>query len=134
MCCGPNCGPKGSRQLVDFLEAEVARLALEDRVSVYPGGCQNHCDSGPTMVVYPGPVFYQEVDRARIRRIAAEHLAGDRPVAEYFWVDTSGYKATRTEKVTFSFDSVAARKQVSTKEQQSKHSRKKTPDVDDFKW
>src|SRR5215216_1884701 len=86
ICCGPNCGPKGSRLLLDFLEDEVKRLALGDRVSVFPAGCQAHCETGPTMIVYPGPVYYQEVDRERLKRIAREHLAQDNPVNEYFWV------------------------------------------------
>ena len=50
VCCGKNCGPKGSPQLLDFLEEEVRRLSLQDRVRVYPGACQTHCESGPTVV------------------------------------------------------------------------------------
>ena len=135
MCCGRNCGPKGSRQLVDFLEDEVERLSLEDRVVVYPGGCQNHCDSGPTMVIYPGPVFYQEVDRQRIRRIALEHLANDKPVAEYFWVDTGqirpDFRPTRIIPAPVQGPS----QQTPRKEQPpTKSTRKKTYEVDDFKW
>jgi (2Fe-2S) ferredoxin len=119
---------------VDFLEDELSRLALEERVTVYPGGCQNHCDSGPTMVVYPGPVFYQEVDRERILRIATEHLAADRPVAEYFWQDVSAYKPMRPAKVAFNFESFPVPKETKQNEQPSKQPKKKTFDVDDFKW
>ena len=85
ICCGVNCGPKGASDLVDFMEAEVANQGLEGDVSVSATGCQAHCDSGPTMVVYPGPVYYQEMDQKRVRRIIKDHLASDVPVTEYFW-------------------------------------------------
>jgi (2Fe-2S) ferredoxin len=85
VCCGPNCGPKDSRALLDLLVREVERAGLAGRVSVLPTGCQNHCESGPTMVVYPGPVFYQQVSRERLHRIVQEHFGEHRPVEEYFW-------------------------------------------------
>jgi (2Fe-2S) ferredoxin len=134
ICCGINCGPKGSRQLLDFLEEEVKRLALEDRVHVYPGGCQTHCESGPTMVVYPGPTFYQEVDRPRLQRIAREHFANDRPVADYFW------QGPTARGKSFQGPSTGLRPAVTPGNNSSKPGReqkprpKKTYDVDDFKW
>jgi (2Fe-2S) ferredoxin len=133
ICCGINCGPKGSRQLLDFLDEEVKKLALEDRVRVYPGGCQNHCESGPTMVVYPGPTFYQEVDRPRLQRIAREHFANDRPVAEYFWRGPA-LSPRRFDKLLAGprppIPSGGARKPG----RDPKPRPKKTYDVDDFKW
>ena len=85
ICCGVNCGPKGASALVDFMEAEVANQDLQSEVSVSATGCQAHCDSGPTMVVYPGPVYYQQMDQNRVRRIIKEHLTLDVPVKEFFW-------------------------------------------------
>lgn len=85
LCCGPNCGPKGASALLDFLSAEVERLGLENRVSVAATGCQAHCESGPTMVVFPGPTYYQAIDRERLVRIVSQHFISEQPVAEYFW-------------------------------------------------
>jgi (2Fe-2S) ferredoxin len=85
LCFGPNCGPKGSGALLDFLTAQVANNGLENKVSVAATGCQAHCESGPTMVVFPGPTYYQQIDRDRLTRIVAEHFVDDRPVADYFW-------------------------------------------------
>jgi (2Fe-2S) ferredoxin len=85
LCCGPNCGPKGASALLDFLSAEVERLGLENRVSVAATGCQAHCESGPTMVVFPGPTYYQSIDRERLVRIVTQHFINEQPVAEYFW-------------------------------------------------
>ncbi len=88
ICCGPNCGPKGSPALLDELQGLVAANGLEGQVGVLPTGCQSHCESGPTMVVYPGPVYYQGIDAGRLKRILREHFQGDRPVGEYFWTGT----------------------------------------------
>jgi len=133
ICCGINCGPKGSRQLLDFLEDEVRRLALEDQVRVFPGGCQNHCESGPTMVVYPGPTFYQEVDRTRIQRIAREHFANDRPVAEYFWQGPR-VPGRPFKKPLPDFRPAGRRDDGRKPEREQKPRPRKTYDVDDFKW
>jgi (2Fe-2S) ferredoxin len=37
------------------------------------------------MVVFPGPTFYQGIDRERLVRIVSEHFAGGEPVKEFFW-------------------------------------------------
>ena len=134
ICCGLNCGPKGSRDLVRFLEEEVRKLALEESVSIYPGGCQNHCESGPTIVVYPGPTYYQEVDRPRLQRIAREHLANDSPVVEYFWQGPLGLSRPFKKPPT-GFRPPATPGYDSPKPRQEQKARpKKTYEVDDFKW
>ena len=85
LCFGPNCGPKGASALLDFLTREVETHGLESTVSVSATGCQAHCESGPTMVIFPGPTYYQAIDRERLSRIVVEHFVGGRPVADYFW-------------------------------------------------
>jgi len=136
ICCGVNCGPKGASSLVDFMESEVENQGLEQDVSVSATGCQAHCDSGPTMVVYPGPVFYQEMDQQRVRRIIREHLVSDMPVNEYFW--------TGVRRRILADGSVIIPKRVLMPEDpgtgslESPTRRQKAcprpPDVDDFKW
>ena len=134
--CGVNCGPKGAPALVDFMEAEVANQGLDQEVSVSATGCQAHCDSGPTMVVYPGPVFYQEMDQTRVRRIIKEHLKSDVPVQDYYW--------TGVRRRILADGSVIIPKRVFMPEDQSSEAprsherrqkaRPRPPDVDDFKW
>jgi (2Fe-2S) ferredoxin len=116
------------------LEEELERLAINDRVAVLAGGCQSHCETGPSMVVYPGPVFYRYIDKARLQRIAREHLAGDTPVADFLWVDPekSGWRDRRPypptpSPQTPSFDTTKDKKP-------QKQKPRKTYDVDDFKW
>lgn len=137
MCCGPNCAPRGSVRLLGELEAEVERRGLGDTVGVRPAGCQGHCDSGPTMVVYPGPVYYQEIDRLRLVRIVAEHFERDAPVREFFW---KGHSQPRKRpawqsRVAFTPDSSSAptpQKQGQTRS--GPHKRHTETDADDFKW
>ena len=130
VCCGKNCGPKGSPQLLDFLEEEVRRLSLQDRVRVYPGACQTHCESGPTVVVFPGPVYYQEMDRQRLQRIAREHLLDGEPVAEYFWVDAARPRPRDIKPLPQPVPLAAN----PPKEKEVKPKPKKAYEVDDFKW
>lgn len=118
--------------MVDFLEDEIERLSLQESVHVYPGGCQNHCESGPTMVVYPGPTFYQEVDRGRLQRIAREHFAGGRPVAEFFWVNPAG--SGRAVKKPLVGQDVKLPSLPNPPRQGKPPKPKKVYDVDDFKW
>jgi (2Fe-2S) ferredoxin len=87
LCCGPRCTLRRSNPLVDVLAREVARAGLGDRVQVLPGGCMKHCESGPTLTVWPGPVYYEGVTAERLRVIVAQHFGQDAPVEEYFWHD-----------------------------------------------
>ncbi|MEP6774914.1 MAG: (2Fe-2S) ferredoxin domain-containing protein [Chloroflexota bacterium] len=136
ICCGVNCGPKGASALVDFMEAEIAHQALEADVSVSATGCQAHCDSGPTMVVYPGPVYYQEMDQDRVRRIIKEHLASDGPVKEYFWTGVrrrilADGSVIVPRRIMMPEDSDGTTSQSASSKQKP---RPRPPDVDDFKW
>ncbi len=134
ICCGPNCGPKGSVQLLEVLEAEVASKGMKARVAVLPTGCQSHCETGPTMVVYPGPVYYQEVDRERLVRIVAEHFGRGVPVGEYFW---TGPYPKRLQVLDRGAQGPGVQKEwgQSTQETRNKpKAQRPLPDVDDFKW
>ena len=136
ICCGVNCGPKGASDLVDFMEGEVENQGLDDEVSVSATGCQAHCDSGPTMVIYPGPVYYQEMDQNRVRRIIKEHLTSDIPVKEYFW---SGVRrriladgsVIVPKRVLMPEESGSSAPTPNARQQKP---RPRPPDVDDFKW
>jgi (2Fe-2S) ferredoxin len=144
LCCGPNCSLKRSLHLLGLLEREVARAGLGGRVEVLPGGCMKHCESGPTLTIWPGPVYYQEVNIERLRVIVAQHFGQDRPVVEYFWVDPGAPSGPQAR------DRIRARTQpptpaASTSSRPVQPPPKKRPnnrpswrsnerDVDDFKW
>jgi (2Fe-2S) ferredoxin len=132
ICAGPNCTPKGSAVLRRFLEDEIARLELDDRVSVFAGGCQSHCETGPSMVVYPGPVFYQYVDKQKLQRIAREHLIGGRPVREYLHTHSQPFQKKPPVSPVRAFEQPSP--ETSRQNEPRKPKPKKAYDVDDFKW
>jgi (2Fe-2S) ferredoxin len=134
LCCGPNCGPKGASALLDFLSAEVERLGLDTRVSVAATGCQAHCESGPTMVIFPGPTYYQAIDRERLVRIVAQHFIGDQPVAEYFWTGVPRRilpGKSQLKPLTSILAAQAPEKPIQTIKPKPKRPQR---EVDDFKW
>ncbi|MEO6458441.1 MAG: (2Fe-2S) ferredoxin domain-containing protein [Chloroflexia bacterium] len=136
LCCGRNCGPKGSGELLDFLADEVTRLGIEHQVTVLPTGCQSHCESGPTMVVYPGPVYYQAMDEGRLREIAKAHLRDGMPVQEYFWTGTP--LRIGPNKIGAHDSWVGKERLLNTNNPRGQtippRRKEKPEDVDDFKW
>ncbi len=75
-----SCGAKGSRALRDALKAELRRRGLKGVVRANASGCLDACPFGPTVVVYPGGVWYGGVTPADIPEIVESHLVGGRPV------------------------------------------------------
>lgn len=133
LCFGPNCGPKGTAPLLEFVEEELERAGLTDAVTVLPTGCQSHCETGPTMVVYPGPVYYQEMTVEKLKRVVEEHFSQGVPVREYFWngvrrkITPSGQRAAQ-----WTLPPMTSNQQ---KPEPSAPKRKRdTRPVDDFKW
>ncbi len=74
LCFGPNCTDRGSRVLMPILEQAIRDSGLSERVEVLATTCRNRCDYGPSLNVYPGPVFYNLLDREAIFDIVAGHL------------------------------------------------------------
>jgi (2Fe-2S) ferredoxin len=85
LCFGPNCSPRGSRALLPVLEAALAREGIADRVEVLATSCRDRCDYGPSMNVYPGAIFYNELTPEAVEEIVREHLKGGRPVSRWFF-------------------------------------------------
>jgi (2Fe-2S) ferredoxin len=134
ICVGPNCGPKGSPKLAGMLERELETLGLDGEVSITMGGCQSHCETGPTMVVFPGPVFYEGMNLDRLRRVAKEHFANDTPVTEYFWDRTRPpRKIIPGNNGSVPID-IAASNRNKQEDRPRKPKPRKIYDVDDFKW
>lgn len=85
LCFGPNCSPRGSRALLPVLEAAITAEGIGNRVEIIASTCRDRCDYGPSMNVYPGPVFYNELTPEAIEEIVREHLKGGRPVGRWFF-------------------------------------------------
>jgi (2Fe-2S) ferredoxin len=74
LCFGPNCTEHGSRALFAVLERAVHEAGLDEQVELLATTCRNRCDDCPSLNVYPGPVFYNRIDRDAIDEIVGEHL------------------------------------------------------------
>jgi (2Fe-2S) ferredoxin len=85
LCFGPNCSTRGSRALLPVLEAAVRRAGIAERVEIIATTCRDRCDYGPSMNVYPGPTFYNELTEDAIEEIVREHLVGGRPVVRWLF-------------------------------------------------
>jgi NADP-reducing hydrogenase subunit HndC len=83
LCFGPNCSERGSRALMPILERALREAGLADRVEVLATTCRNRCDYGPSLNVYPGPVFYNFVDQSAISEIVRTHL-GSGEIADHW--------------------------------------------------
>jgi len=86
------------------------------------------------VVVYPGPVFYQYVDKSRLVRIAREHLANGTPVVDYFHHDTRSRQPKSLPQPQRSGTTFPRSWEVSREKPEKKPKPKKTYEVDDFKW
>ena len=82
LCAGPNCSSRGCAALLRQLEAALWERGLDTQVELTTGGCQDHCDYGPNLLIWPGPVRYAQLDADAVSRIVEQHLAGGEPVAE----------------------------------------------------
>lgn len=83
LCFGPNCSERGSRSLLPILENAVRDAGLQDRVEIIATTCRNRCDYGPSLNVYPGPVFYNLIDGEAVEEIVRNHLASGQVVERW---------------------------------------------------
>ncbi len=96
VCGGTGCTSSGSQQIIKKLEAEVAKVGLQEEVSIVQTGCHGLCALGPIMIVYPEASFYSMVKEEDVPEIVEEHLLKGRPVKRLLYQETvtsTGIKA-----------------------------------------
>ena len=76
----PSCTNNGQSELHARMKDGVRAAGLADRVRVNKSGCLDQCEHGPTVVVYPGAVWYGFVKPEDVPEIVSEHLVNGRPV------------------------------------------------------
>lgn len=67
------------------LQQAIADAGIASEVEVIASTCRNRCEYGPSMNVYPGPTFYNQLTSAAIEEIVREHLVAGRPVPRWFF-------------------------------------------------
>lgn len=75
-----SCNADGSEKLRARFKDEVGRRGLKKTVRANSAGCLDHCEHGPTVVVYPEAVWYGKVQVEDVAEIIESHILGGRPV------------------------------------------------------
>ena len=83
ICGNMHCQSRGSAALFQQLEQELWERGLDVAVEAHLGGCQDQCDYGPNMIVWPGPWRYAGLTSATVTEIVEQHLVGGELVQAY---------------------------------------------------
>jgi NADP-reducing hydrogenase subunit HndC len=83
VCGNVHCSARGRDSLLNRLDNELWYHQLSADVQVIVSGCQNRCELGPNLTVWPGPFRYVNLSPDIITRIVVEHLVGGQPVLEF---------------------------------------------------
>jgi len=67
------CKQRGAEAVFDALKKGAGKAGLKD-VRVNRAGCLDHCEFGPTVVVYPEAVWYHSCTPAVLERIIRSHI------------------------------------------------------------
>ena len=68
------CADQGSERLHAFFKKEVERVGLKGRVRANKAGCLDHCEYGPSVVIYPEGVWYWVGSEADVTEIVERHV------------------------------------------------------------
>ena len=79
------CKHRGAEAVFDALKKGAGEAGLEG-VRVNRAGCLDHCEFGPTVVVYPEAVWYHVPTPEDAEEILREHVIGGR-VVEHLLMD-----------------------------------------------
>ena len=79
------CKHHGSEEVFKVLKAGAAKAGLKD-VRVNRAGCLDHCEHGPTVVIYPEAVWYRVPTVTQAQEILQKHVIGGE-VVEHLLVD-----------------------------------------------
>jgi (2Fe-2S) ferredoxin len=74
------CKERGSEKIRELFKEEVARRGLKGKVRANAAGCLDHCEHGPTVVIYPDGVWYKVQTPEDVKEIMDEHIEGNRIV------------------------------------------------------
>ena len=74
------CKQRGSEEVFKALKEGAAKAGLEDDVRINRAGCMEHCELGPSVVVYPEAVWYHVPSVEDAEEILREHIVGGKVV------------------------------------------------------
>ena len=75
------CLGRGSKKIRELFKDEVKKRGLKGKVRANAAGCLDHCEHGPTVVVYPDGVWYSVKTEEDVKEIMDEHIEGNKVVS-----------------------------------------------------
>ena len=74
------CKRRGAEQIFNTLKVGAAKAGLGDSVRINRAGCLEHCEYGPSVVVYPEAVWYSIPTVEDAEEVVREHIVGGKVV------------------------------------------------------
>tara|TARA_B100000029_G_C17034554_1_gene763523 strand:- start:292 stop:612 length:321 start_codon:yes stop_codon:yes gene_type:complete len=71
------CADKQSVKLRAYMKKKTKEQVPDKKIRINTSGCLDHCEYGPTLVVYPDNVWYSYQSEEDIDLIIQEHLIND---------------------------------------------------------
>lgn len=68
------CSEKGSKTIRELFKKRLKELGLGGKVRANSSGCLDACAFGPSIVVYPGQVWYGGVKPEDVEEIIQSHI------------------------------------------------------------
>jgi (2Fe-2S) ferredoxin len=82
------CKHHGSEEIFKVLKAGTGKAGLNNDVRINRAGCLDHCEHGPTIVVYPEAVWYHVPTVESAHEILREHIVCGR-VVDHLLIDNT---------------------------------------------
>jgi (2Fe-2S) ferredoxin len=79
------CKHHGSEEIFKVLKAGAAKARLKG-VRINRAGCLDHCENGPTVVIYPEAVWYRLASVEQAQEVLQKHVIGGE-VVEHLTID-----------------------------------------------
>lgn len=98
ICGGTGCMASHSKNIREEFDKNLARLDLQNEVSVFMSGCFGLCERGPVVVVYPECTFYAHVKPEDVAEICEEHLLKGRVVKRKAYTEITPEEEHKIQK------------------------------------
>jgi len=87
VCGGAGCVSSDCATVNKTLKKAIKKNKLEDKVNVITTGCMGMCAQGPEILVYPGGIFYVQMDAQKTYDVIERHILGGEIAEEYTFFD-----------------------------------------------
>lgn len=92
VCGGAGCVSSDCSTVNKTLKKAIKKNKLEDKVNVITTGCMGMCAHGPEILIYPGGIFYVQMDAQKTYDVIERHILGGEIAEEYTFFDIQAQK------------------------------------------